>query len=294
MYNNLFSLTRKALALKEGFLNTQITRAAERFGDVSSTPEIRTALESMIQRKISSAKKAGQTPHLHSKRIKMNYTATYSPDMIHLIQSCLISQNTLGHIRMNKRRCGRHLHVAFPKAFASGRQPSIEEVTKAKVPIFNAYLEDVLRVGTLLPIIGREAMNDTSILGHSIPEGTMCFMSMQGATYTEPGFPISEMSRSESSQKHREVIGDWADTPFSPNEFLPERWLRKDENGEVVFDYYARPFLPFSNGPRGCFGKRLAYLELRIVTILLVWNFEYLPLPSHLDSWDAHDSVVVK
>jgi len=294
MYNNLFSSTRKALALKEKFLRTQITRAAKRFGDVSSTSEIRTALESMIQREIASAKKAGRAPHIQSKRIKDElYGYIFAGhDTSHTVVSYITKY--LGAYQDEQKKVRAALRTAFPEACASDRQPSIDEITKAKVPIFDAFLEEVLRFGTPVPIIGREVVNDTLILGYSIPKGTMCFMSMQGATYTEPGFPISEASRSESSQKHREITGDWADTPFAPSDFIPERWLRKDENGEVVFDHYAGPFLSFSTGPRGCFGKRLAYLELRIVTILLVWNFEYLPLPSHLDSWDAHDSVVVK
>lgn len=49
--------------------------------------------------------------------------------------------------------------------------------------------------------------------------------------------------------------------------------------------------MAFSLGSRGCFGRRLAYLETRIVLALLVWNFEFHKLSDELSSRDTYDSI---
>ncbi|KAG7291434.1 hypothetical protein NEMBOFW57_001453 [Staphylotrichum longicolle] len=77
-----------------------------------------------------------------------------------------------------------------------------------------------------------------------------------------------------------------------PGLFRPERWLRQEEEGRVVFDPAAGPALAFSAGNRGCWGKRLGYLELKIVAALLVWSFEFEGVPEELVSWETYDSLV--
>ncbi|KAK6543679.1 hypothetical protein TWF694_000416 [Orbilia ellipsospora] len=65
-----------------------------------------------------------------------------------------------------------------------------------------------------------------------------------------------------------------------PDEFIPERWVE----GEVVpsigtitkedVDKARKAFCPFSIGPRGCIGKGLALMEMKITLARLVWEFE--------------------
>jgi cytochrome P450 len=50
--------------------------------------------------------------------------------------------------------------------------------------------------------------------------------------------------------------------------------VRKEKGDE--FDPSAKPVLAFGLGLRGCFGKRLAYVEIRILITLIIWNFELL------------------
>lgn len=52
-----------------------------------------------------------------------------------------------------------------------------------------------------------------------------------------------------------------------PYTFRPERWLENRENAE-------KAFYPFSTGTRGCVGKNLAYLELKIAIGRLVYRAE--------------------
>lgn len=78
--------------------------------------------------------------------------------------------------------------------------------------------------------------------------------------------------------------------------FEPERWLggrrkqpfqMQDDDESMEFDPAAGPQLAFGLGPRGCFGRRLVYLELRILFSLIVWNFELLECPEKVSSFKS-------
>lgn len=47
----------------------------------------------------------------------------------------------------------------------------------------------------------------------------------------------------------------------------------------------------FGGGIRGCFGRKLAYVALRIIFTLIVFNFELEPLPEQLASLKAIDKL---
>lgn len=54
----------------------------------------------------------------------------------------------------------------------------------------------------------------------------------------------------------------------SPYLFKPERFLEGD------VETARSAFTPFSIGPRGCIGKAVAYMELRLTLAKLIWSFE--------------------
>jgi cytochrome P450 len=58
-----------------------------------------------------------------------------------------------------------------------------------------------------------------------------------------------------------------------------------------VFDQSAGPHIQFGGGPRGCFGKRLAYLELRLALVLSVWSYVFEPVEGHLGSFEAMEQL---
>jgi cytochrome P450 len=70
--------------------------------------------------------------------------------------------------------------------------------------------------------------------------------------------------------------------------------LTQDATGKEAFDGYALPALNVGGGFCGCFGKRLAYLEMRIIITTLMLNFEFLPLPEKLAGMDAYEEVFRK
>ena len=169
--------------------------------------------------------------------------------------------------------------------------PTASEITKSNIPYLDAFLEETLRRANSVFGVDREASEDTMVLGHLIPKGTMLMLLNKGHSFTKPGFPIDESVRSESSQKAAIERGlrEWDADDMEA--FKPERWLEKDENGNTVFNSTAGPTIPFGLGLRGCFGRRLAYLGLRLVMTLLVWNFEFEEVPEQMAGYEAIDGL---
>jgi hypothetical protein len=67
--------------------------------------------------------------------------------------------------------------------------------------------------------------------------------------------------------------------------FNPERWLSNSSSREIEFNSDAGPVHSFGAGPRGCYGIKQAYMHLRIIFTLIVWNFELQPTPEALSSF---------
>ncbi|KAI8309097.1 Cytochrome P450 monooxygenase TRI13 [Colletotrichum sp. SAR11_59] len=150
-------------------------------------------------------------------------------------------------------------------------------------------------VKSAIDLMERQASEDTIVLGHRIPKGTNVFIANQGASFTEPAFDIPQPLRSESCKNAMEERGmrSWNDDGM--NKFWPERWLvTNKETGEQVFDSAAGPTIPFGLGLRGCFGRRLAYMELKLLVTLLVWTFEFLPCPTELSTYEDVEGLTRK
>ena len=182
-----------------------------------------------------------------------------------------------------------HLLSAFDQAVVERRSPTVEEITKSQIPYLDAVIEEILRTAITFAGVVRHAVCDTVLLGHHIPKGTDIFLFHSGPDYFTPGFPIPEENRSASARSAKHVHGRW-DSKDS-GDFKPERWLVRDDDGKDTFNPNAGPHLAFGLGPRACYGKRLAYLSLRIVVVLLVWNFEFKECPESLSSYAAVDKM---
>lgn len=154
-------------------------------------------------------------------------------------------------------------------------------------------MEETLRCASIATLIVRTSTCDTQILGYQIPKGTDIMMSLTGPSITEPALPIREMSRSLESQESKDKVHAWQE---DVSQFKPERWLKlvknTDSEEEEVFDPRAGPSLAFSAGPRQCFGKKLAYMKLRVVMTLLIWSFEFQQLDQSLNGPDIIEKLV--
>jgi len=54
-----------------------------------------------------------------------------------------------------------------------------------------------------------------------------------------------------------------------PDRFIPERWI-----DPAYASDNKKAMQPFSLGPRGCIGKHLSYMEMRLILGRLLWNFD--------------------
>ena len=95
-------------------------------------------------------------------------------------------------------------------------------------------------------IFFREAMEDHMLGDIKIFKGTLLFTSSMTNHYNEANFP-------------------------QPFEFKPERWLKEDGSFNTPKPY---TWLTFSAGPRSCIGKQLAFMEMKLIVIHLLRQYE--------------------
>lgn len=149
-------------------------------------------------------------------------------------------------------------------------------------------MEETLRCAGTAPVVDRVALVDTELLGHRIPKGTVVTCLVTGPSMMSPGFEIKESRRSPSSRAALKEGRGRSWDPAGVSSFDPDRWIvRGGREGNDEFDASAGPQLAFGLGTRGCYGKRLVYLEMRIVLTLVLWNFELLPCPLSLSAYTS-------
>jgi cytochrome P450 len=196
------------------------------------------------------------------------------------------------------------LRAAIPAAVFENRLPLVDEILHADIPYLDATIEETLRCGTPVANVTRETTVDTELLGRLIPRGTTVIVACSGPGILTPAMYIDEATRSATARlaKAEGRFRAWDDEAIDT--FKPERWLVPKYAGHdetvdgslsrLVFDSTAGPHLAFGLGKRGCFGRRLGYLEMRIILVLLIWRFELLPCPESLVDYDAVEGITHK
>jgi cytochrome P450 len=145
-------------------------------------------------------------------------------------------------------------------------------------------------------MISREALVDTTILGKPIPKGTLIMCMSNGPGFFRPGFEVDDGLRSKSSviaTTGSGAVGTWDSKDM--HLFKPERWLDRDAaTGRQMFNSRKGPMNSFGGGPRGCFGRRLAYMELRILVVLVFWNFRLGSIPPDMRSYRRREQITIE
>lgn len=179
----------------------------------------------------------------------------------------------------------------YREAYEQKRPPAAAEIVKKPSPWIEAIIEETLRLSGPISASARKTTVDTTILGHAVPKGTTVFMAMQGPGLSAPSVQEQQHQAGEDKNSNEKAYHSFTKRNtwdgLEPEAFIPERWLTEDEQGTLVYDAQAGPMLSFGLGIRGCFGKRLAYLTLRVLFTQLLWNFELENVPEELDSWKA-------
>lgn len=115
-----------------------------------------------------------------------------------------------------------------------------------------AFLHEAMRMSPPVPAEpSREVLEDgTTIDGHYFPPGSLVSTAFWAMHYNENYYP-------------------------SPLRFCPERWIVGEAGSTVESVALAESaFCAFSSGSRGCVGKNMAWLEMRIVIAKTLWMYE--------------------
>ncbi|KAH8684155.1 averantin oxidoreductase [Ilyonectria robusta] len=130
------------------------------------------------------------------------------------------------------------------------------------LPYMNSCIDEALRIFPPVPtgLTRTVPENGDTVAGEFLPGGVTVSCHSWAATHSPHNFR-------------------------RPDEFIPERWTDAayaDENREAS--------QPFSLGPRGCIGKHMSYLELRLILGSLLWHYDVeradLDDPNAVDVWD--------
>lgn len=207
---------------------------------------------------------------------------------------------TSPHIQKNLRSV---LHTTLSTAKAENRLFTFDEIRRAKLPYFDAVIEEMLRINAVT--VTREALCDTTILGYPIRKGTQVFFVSNGPGFLSPSIPLDNESQRSSNSRAAKINDAWDETR-DLTIFDPERWLvRKNTNNnndnssseaslsehDVEFDGAAGPQLVFGLGPRACWGRRLAQMEMRTMIAMLVWEFELLETPAAISGYAGLEGI---
>lgn len=124
-----------------------------------------------------------------------------------------------------------------------------------------ACIDEAMRLAPPVPgILPREviAKEGCTVDGVHVPYGTVIGTPIYAIHHNEQYFP-------------------------DPYSYKPERWLGDEKDVELA----RSAFTPFSIGARGCIGKSVAYMELRlaIARLLFMYEIEQKKVPGKADLW---------
>ncbi|KAF2749096.1 cytochrome P450 [Sporormia fimetaria CBS 119925] len=130
------------------------------------------------------------------------------------------------------------------------------------LPFMNACIEEGLRIFPPVPVgLLRTVPKGGSIIdGHPVPGDTSVCVSSWAASHSTKNF-------------------------VDPDVFAPERFLESEPTHSHYNADIRKAAQPFSLGPRGCIGRNLTYVELRLILGALLWNFD-LELADGAPLWD--------
>ncbi|KAL8284971.1 hypothetical protein RB597_002178 [Gaeumannomyces tritici] len=302
------------------FIGGQIDMAVERLesrrgkneaGGGDDTAWVGSALDMMVHREKLLAEAEGREPVFKSQVMEQETVGFVIAGHDTSSTTLLWGLKLLADHPAVQTKLRDALRAAHPAAAAEGRLPSVEEIASADaaaaLPYLEAVIEEILRVGGTIPGLDRTCARDSVVLGRVLPAGTNLIMLSRGPSFTAPpaaAAAVDEALRSDTSRKVAAAGGAASRPEWDPEDvgrFVPERWLAAaaargngpDDAGAgaEVFDVSAGPSMPFGLGTRGCFGRRLAYLEQRVSLTLLVWSFELCACPPELSGYAAVDGL---
>jgi cytochrome P450 len=280
---------RNAYAVKENFIKEEVERTKNRFmAKEGKDREVRCAMDDILRREMLLSKKEGRVPMFHSRAMYDEIFGFVVAAHDTTATTITWALKFLADNQDVQSRLRSEIRSALADVAAEKRNPTAQEITKMTIPYMDAVMEEIFRCSLTEAVVARTAVVDVEVLGHRIPKGMDVFFMGNGPSVFSPAFQIDDSLRSPSALAAKNRVGTW--NPDDMADFKPERWL-VEEDGKKVFDAAAGPLLTFGLGPRGCYGRRLAYLELKLVLLLITWNFELQKCPVELSGYAAIDKL---
>ncbi|TGO19738.1 hypothetical protein BPAE_0334g00050 [Botrytis paeoniae] len=275
---------KNAFKIKENYITTELNDSIKRLGG-GKKGVVKSAVDHLIIRETGLAEKDGRAPNYLSRpMIDEVFGFVFAGHETTSTTICwglkFLSDNQTVQSKLRTA-----LQTSLATAKSQGRNPTIQEITGSHIHYLDATIEEVLRCASTAPVVDRQAIVDTEILGYCIPKGTVITSLVGGPSMMIPAFAVDEGLRSPTSQATKKEGRDRAWDPQDMSLFRPERWILKDD-----FEATAGPQLAFGLGTRGCYGKRLVYLEMKILLTLIVWNFELDTCPA---AFSGYKSVLI-
>ncbi|KAM3418109.1 hypothetical protein BST61_g6314 [Cercospora zeina] len=280
---------RKARTLKDEMITKQVRAAYAKFsklaqaGDSESNKHFRSALDLVVAREVQMANKEDRAFDATSKVLQDELFAFMIAGHDTSSTYILWGLKFLTNNQESQSRLHAALHEAFQEQHNNGIVPSVGDINRASIPYLDAVIEEIGRCGFTGLATFRLTKNDTEILGHHVPKGVDVAFPIQGTGYVSPLIGnVQDGQRDKASLAQKQKWGMWDNEGIE--RFDPERWLKKDGNGNVFCDRDSGPANAFGSGPRACFGKKWALVEIKIILTLIFWHFELLPTPPELSS----------
>ncbi|GLA34903.1 hypothetical protein AnigIFM63309_009086 [Aspergillus niger] len=267
---------RKFFVGKDRFIRKHINLALQRFGN---DEEAKTGIDYMVYREQKAARKADRQP-MYGKQIMIDEAYGNLIAGQHTTSAALVwILKLLAEHPAVQTRLRDELQTVCAAAVHEGRLPTAAEIIQSRLPYLDAVLEETLRLRAAM-LVPRDATRDTELLGRRIPKGTVVLLVCQGPEYSS-----SPSSQYWSDLKTTRKYPGGGNPDLEA--FDPERWLVQNERGELEFDGSSYPQLAFGLGIRACWGRRLAQLEMRIMTVMMTWKFDFLGVPEALAGHEA-------
>lgn len=245
---------RKAVALKDRIIKERLDHTWKKFSvSADNDDAVKCAADLVVQREAQMARKEGRPAQYDTVDIRDELFGFLVAGHDTSSTTLLWALKNLSRSQVAQEKLRTVLQSAFPRSHALGELPTAQEISNARVPYLDAVIEEVHRLNGAAASINRVATTDAIVLGHRIPKGTDVFMLTTGPDFRLRTIAVDEKLRSSSSKESKDKNGVWDQENIK--EFIPERWLEKDEKGNDVFNPRAGPSLPFGAGARGCFGK---------------------------------------
>ncbi|GLV43434.1 Cytochrome P450 301a1 [Carabus blaptoides fortunei] len=144
-------------------------------------------------------------------------------------------------------RAQEKLRAETKRVLPNKDSPVTKEVLN-NMPYLRACIKETTRLAPIAIGNLRRTPRDLVLSGYQIPKGTDVLNGHMYLSRQDKYFP-------------------------SADEYIPDRWMKGQNEKYTSKDAHPFTFMPFGFGPRSCIGKRFAQLEMEILLAKLIRNY---------------------